>query len=44
MPRQSTEMIKKCLVDLYLSVKIRKNEEIKQYDQHKLEDERLQLE
>lgn len=29
---QEMEQIKKCLIDLYLSVKIRKNEEIDQYD------------
>jgi len=35
--------IKKALVDLYLSVKIRKNEEIDQYDEDKMKEERQEI-
>lgn len=37
---QELQQIKKCLIDLYLSVKIRKNEEIDQYDSAQLSQER----
>lgn len=43
LPEEQLDTIKNALIDLYLSVKIRTNEEIDIYDEHKLENERDKL-
>lgn len=44
LPEEQLEQIKSALIDLYLSVKIRTNEEIDVYDENQLAKERKKLE